>query len=313
VSDRVERVRTHPEVHEALRDGLPVVALESTIISHGMPYPTNVAMAEEVEGIVRANGAVPATIAVLDGIAHIGLGPDQLELLATHPDVHKATTRDLPWLLATGRHGATTVAATMRLAALSGIRVFATGGIGGVHRGAGSSFDISADLTEMAAVPVAVVSAGVKSILDIGLTLERMETLGIPVVVNGSDDFPSFYSRTSGFPAPRRLDGPVEIARFLHATWGHDLQLTTGVSIANPIPSADEIPAAEIEQAIDDALAELDRRGIVGQDVTPFLLSNVVERTGGRSLDANLALVRNNAAVAAQIAFAFVAQTGEWW
>jgi len=313
VSDRAERVRTHPEVHEALRDGLPVVALESTIISHGMPYPTNVAMADEVEGIVRANGAVPATIAVLDGIAHIGLGPDQLELLATHPDVHKATTRDLPWLLATGRHGATTVAATMRLAALSGIRVFATGGIGGVHRGAGSSFDISADLTEMAAVPVAVVSAGVKSILDIGLTLERMETLGIPVLVNGSDDFPSFYSRTSGFPAPRRLDGPAQIARFLHATWGHDLQLTTGVSIANPIPSADEIPAAEIEQAIDDALAELDRRGIVGQDVTPFLLSNVVERTGGRSLDANLALVRNNAAVAAQIAFEFVAQTGEWW
>jgi pseudouridylate synthase len=313
VSDRVQRVRTHPEVHQALRDGRPVVALESTIISHGMPYPTNVAMAQEVEGIVRANGAVPATIAVLDGIAHIGLAPEQLELLATHPEVHKATTRDLPWLLATGKHGATTVAATMRLAALSGIRVFATGGIGGVHRGAATSFDVSADLTEMAAIPVAVVSAGVKSILDIGLTLERMETLGIPVVVNGSDEFPSFYSRTSGFPAPRRLDGPAEIARFLHATWGNDLGLTTGISIANPIPATDEIPAAEIQQAIDDALAELDRQGIVGQDVTPFLLANVVERTGGRSLTANLALVRNNVATAAQIAVEFVVQTSEWW
>ncbi|MEZ5249608.1 MAG: pseudouridine-5'-phosphate glycosidase [Ilumatobacteraceae bacterium] len=166
---------------------------------------------------------MPATIAVLDGVAKVGLTSDDLELLATHPDVHKATTRDLPWLLATGRHGATTVAATMRLAARAGVRAFATGGIGGVHRGAGLSFDISADLTEMATVPVAVVSAGVKSILDIGLTLERMETLGIPVIVNGSDDFPSFYSATSGFPAPCRLDGAEEIAAFLHAAWGPDL------------------------------------------------------------------------------------------
>jgi pseudouridylate synthase len=294
-----------PEVADAIALGRPVVALESTIISHGMPYPTNVAMANEVEEIVRSNGAVPATIAVLDGVARIGLSPEHLELLATHPEVHKATTRDLPWLLATGKHGATTVAATMRLAARAGIRVFATGGIGGVHRGAAHSFDISADLTEMAAVPVAVVSAGVKSILDIGLTLERMETLGVPVVVNGSDDFPSFYSRTSGFSAPRRLDGPAEIARFLHAAWGPELALTTGVSIANPIPEAEEIPAREIGQVIEDALAELDREGIVGQDVTPFLLANVVERTGGRSLTANLALVRNNAAVAAQIAVEF--------
>jgi pseudouridine-5'-phosphate glycosidase len=313
VSSPAQRVRTSAEVHAALRDGRPVVALESTIISHGMPYPTNVEMAREVEGIVRAHGAVPATIAVLDGIAHVGLGDEQLEVLATHPEVHKATTRDLPWLLAAGRHGATTVAATMRLAALAGIRVFATGGIGGVHRGAGTSFDVSADLTELASVPVAVVSAGVKSILDIGLTLERLESLGVPVVVNGSDDFPSFFSRTSGFPAPRRLDGPTEIARFLHATWGHDLQLHTGVSVANPIPSEHEIPADEIRQVIDDALAELDRRGVVGQDVTPFLLANVVERTGGRSLQANLALVRHNAAVAARIAFEYVAQTSEWW
>ncbi len=303
----MSRLQVHPEVADALGDGRPVVALESTIISHGMPYPTNVEMADEVESIVRTNGAVPATIAVLDGIAHVGLSPEHLELLATHPDVHKATTRDLPWLLATGRHGATTVAATMRLAARAGIRVFATGGIGGVHRGAGTSFDVSADLTELAAVPVAVVSAGVKSILDIGLTLERMETLGVPVVVNGSDEFPSFYSRTSGFAAPRRLDGAGEIARFLHAAWGPELSLSTGVSIANPIPVADEIPAEEIRQVIEDALAELDRQGIVGQDVTPFLLANVVERTGGRSLTANLALVRSNAILAAQIAVEYSA------
>jgi pseudouridine-5'-phosphate glycosidase len=297
-----------PEVADALAEGRPVVALESTIISHGMPYPTNVAMATEVEAIVRANGAVPATIAVLDGVCRIGLAPDSLELLATHPEVHKATTRDLPWLLATRRHGATTVAATMKLAALAGIRTFATGGIGGVHRGAAATMDISADLTEMSVTPVAVVSAGVKSILDIALTLERLETLGVPVVVNGSDDFPSFYSRVSGFPAPRRLDGPAEIAAFMHAAWG-TLGLTTGISVANPIPAADEIPAAEIDDVIAEALAELDTRGIVGQDVTPFLLGRVVESTGGRSLVANVALVKHNAAVAAQIAVAHAALT----
>jgi pseudouridine-5'-phosphate glycosidase len=295
-----------PEVADALANGRPVVALESTIISHGMPYPTNVQMANEVEGIVRANGAVPATIAVLDGRCCVGLDAAQLELLATHPEVHKATTRDLPWLLATGRHGATTVAATMKIAALAGIRTFATGGIGGVHRGAATSFDISADLTEMAVTPVAVVSAGIKSILDIGLTLERLETLGVPVVVNGSDDFPSFYSRISGHAAPRRLDGPGEIAAFMHAAW-HTLGLTTGVSVANPIPLADEIPEAEIHDVIETALAELDEKGIAGQDVTPFLLGRVVDHTGGRSLTANLALVRNNATVAAQIAVAYSA------
>jgi pseudouridylate synthase len=297
-----------PEVADALAEGRPVVALESTIISHGMPYPTNVARATEVEAIVRANGAVPATIAVLDGVCRIGLAPDSLELLATHPEVHKATTRDLPWLLATRRHGATTVAATMKLAALAGIRTFATGGIGGVHRGAAATMDISADLTEMSVTPVAVVSAGIKSILDIGLTLERLETLGVPVVVNGSDDFPSFYSRVSGFPAPRRLDGPAEIAAFMHAAWA-TLGLTVGISIANPIPAADEIPAAEINDVIAEALAELDARGIVGQDVTPFLLGRVVESTGGRSLVANVALVQHNAAVAAQIAVAHAALT----
>ncbi len=297
-------LRVRPEVADALAAGQAIVALESTIISHGMPYPTNVAMATEVEQIVRTHGAVPATIAVLDGVVHIGLDPAQLEVLASHPDVHKATTRDLPWLLATGRHGATTVAATMRLASLAGIRVFATGGIGGVHRGAATSFDISADLTEMAITPVAVVSAGIKSILDIGLTLERLETLGVPVVVNGSDEFPSFYSRRSGLAAPRRLNGAVEIAAFLDAAW-RTLGLTTGVSIANPIPVDDEIPAHQIRDVIDEALAELGARGIGGQDVTPFLLGRIVENTEGRSLTANVALVRNNAMLAAQIAVAY--------
>lgn len=290
-----------PEVAAALAAGQPVVALESTIISHGMPYPQNVQMAAEVEGIVRANGATPATIAVLDGVCCVGLSPEQLERLGTEQGVFKATTRDLPWLVATRSTGATTVAATMRLAALAGIRVFATGGIGGVHRGAAESFDISADLTELAITSVAVVSAGIKSILDIALTLERMETLGVPVVVNGSDDFPSFYSRTSGLPAPRRVDGPEAMARMLHATW-NDLGLSTGISIANPIPVADEIPADEIAAFIDVALAQLHAEGVSGQDVTPFLLKHVVEGTGGRSLVANLALVRNNAATAAQIA-----------
>lgn len=294
-------VRIAPEVADALRDGAPVVALESTIISHGMPYPANEHMALEVEAIVRAHGAVPATIAVLDGQCHVGLSAEQVHHLATVGGVHKATTRDLPWLVATGATGATTVAATMRLAALAGVRVFATGGIGGVHRGAESTFDISADLTELGVTPVAVVSAGVKSILDIGLTLERLETLGVPVLVNGSDTFPSFYSRGSAFAAPRRVDGAAALARILHATWD-TLGLTCGVSIANPIPVADEIPSVEIDDVIAAALAELNARGITGQEVTPFLLSKVVERTEGRSLSANLALVRNNAATAAEIA-----------
>jgi pseudouridylate synthase len=293
-----------PEVADALAAGRAVVALESTIISHGMPFPQNVEMAGEVERIVRDVGAVPATIAVLDGRCHVGLDETSLHALATSTDVHKATTRDLPWLLATGRTGATTVAATMRIAALAGIRLFATGGIGGVHRGAAATFDVSADLTELASTPVAVVSAGIKSILDIGLTLERLETAGVPVVVNGSDEFPSFYSRTSGLPAPRRLDGPVAIARLLDATW-NVLGLGGGVSIANPIPPDAEIPAAEITAVIDGVLVELEAAQITGQAVTPYLLERVVERTAGRSLAANIALVRNNAALAAQIAIAY--------
>lgn len=293
-----------PEVAEALAAGGGVVALESTIISHGLPYPQNVELATEVEQIVRHHGATPATVAVLDGQCCVGLRPDQLERLASEKGVVKATTRDLPWLIATGRTGATTVASTMRLAHMAGVRVFATGGIGGVHRGAAESFDISADLTELSTTPVAVVSAGVKSILDIRLTLERLETLGVPTVVNGSDHFPSFYSRSSGLPAPRRLDGPDELARLLHATW-NQLHLTVGISIANPIPLEHEVPEAEISTFIAAALAELDAQGISGQDVTPFLLKKVVEGTGGRSLTANLALVRNNAATAAQLAVAY--------
>ena len=296
----------HPEVRAALDAGQPVVALESTIISHGMPYPQNAAMAAEVEQIVRDRGAVPATIAVLGGVCRVGLDRAEVHQLATAPGVLKATTRDLPWLIATGATGATTVAATMRLAARAGVRVFATGGIGGVHRGAATTFDVSADLNELAATPVAVVSAGIKSILDVRLTLERLESLGVPVVVNGSDEFPSFYSRTSGLPAPRRVDGPAALARVLHATWD-DLGMCVGVSIANPIPEEAEIPAAEISDVIDAALAELEARGVTGQEVTPFLLARVVERTGGRSLAANLALVRHNAATAAEVAVAYAA------
>ena len=290
------------EVRDALAGGGAVVALESTIISHGMPYPQNVEVATDVERTVRANGAVPATIAVVDGTPRVGLDRDMLERLGnpTRGTVHKATTRDLPWLVATGGTGATTVAATIRLAHAAGIRIFATGGIGGVHRGAATTFDVSADLTELASTPVAVVSAGIKSILDIGLTLERLETLGVPVVVNGSDDFPSFYSRTSGHPAPRRLDGAVALASLVAATWD-ELGLRIGVSIANPIPAADEIPADEIDAAIESALAELGDHRIAGQEVTPFLLGRVVERTAGASLLANISLVRNNAQLAAQI------------
>ena len=299
-------MRLSADVAGALAEGRPLVALESTIISHGMPYPTNVEMANGVEAIVRAHGATPATIAVLHGTCHIGLDAMQLDELATSKDIHKATTRDLPWLIATGGSGATTVAATMRLAAASGIAVFATGGIGGVHRGAAQTMDVSADLTELSTTRVAVVSAGIKSILDIGLSLERLETLGVPVVVNGSDDFPAFYARRSGFPAPRRVDGPDQIAALMDAAWIR-LQLRCGISVANPIPADDEISSDEVDAAISDALAELGSRGIAGQDVTPFLLSQIVERTGGRSLRANLALVRNNAALAADVAVAYAA------
>jgi pseudouridine-5'-phosphate glycosidase len=296
-------LKLNDEAATALREGRPIVALESTIISHGMPYPRNVEMAIEVEQIIRDGGATPATIAVLDGIPRIGLDRDELETLATHPDVTKVSLRDLPYVVATRSHGATTVAATMRLAALAGIPVFVTGGLGGVHRGAETSFDISADLTELGQTDVAVVSAGVKSILDIGLTLETLETLGVPVVVHGSDEFPSFYSRSSGYAAPLRADSPDQIAAMMAAKW--DLGLKGAVSIANPVPQDDEIPAAEIADLIDRALAECDERGIRGKDITPFLLGRIVELSDGRSLETNIALVRANARLGAAIAAAY--------
>ncbi|WP_017933416.1 pseudouridine-5'-phosphate glycosidase [Nocardioides sp. Iso805N] len=293
-------VEIAPEVQDALAADRPVVALESTIISHGMPYPQNVAMAREVEAIVRAGGAVPATIAVLGGVPKIGLSDAELELLGSSPDVVKVSVRDLPYVVARGQHGATTVASTMRLASLAGIRVFVTGGLGGVHRGAATSFDISADLTELGQTSVAVVSAGVKSILDIGLTLETLETLGVPVLVNGADEFPSFYSRSSGFAAPMRVDGPTEVAAVLAAKWS--LGLPGGVVVANPIPVEDEIPAEEIGVIIEQALGDADRLGVTGKDVTPYLLGRIVEITGGASLTANIALVKANARLGAQIA-----------
>jgi pseudouridylate synthase len=289
-----------PEVAEALAADRPVVALESTIISHGMPYPQNVAMAVEVEGIVRESGAVPATIAVLDGRPSVGLDRERLEVLGSDPDVAKASVRDLPVLAAQGRHGATTVAATMRLASLAGIRVFVTGGLGGVHRGAQQSFDVSADLTELARTAVAVVCAGVKSILDIGLTLEALETLGVPVLGFGTEEFPSFYSRTSGFRAPTRVDSAAEVARVMRAQW--ELGLPGGLVVANPIPPDDEVPAEEIGRVIEQALTDLDRLGIGGQAATPYLLGRIVELTGGSSLTANIALVRHNARLGAAIA-----------
>jgi pseudouridine-5'-phosphate glycosidase len=293
------------EVRAALHEGRPVVALESTIISHGMPYPQNVQMATEVEAIIRDGGAVPATIAVLNGQPCIGLTAANLELLATSPEVAKASVRDLAYIIARGGHGATTVASTMRLAALAGIRVFVTGGIGGVHRGAPATFDISADLTELAATSVAVISAGVKSILDIGLTLETLETLGVPVLAYGTDEFPAFYSRRSGFASPMRVDSAREIAAVMRARWG--LDISGGISIANPIPVDDEIPADQISGIIEQALLEMEKAGIAGKEATPYLLGRIVELTNGESLRTNIALVKNNARLGAQVAIEYAA------
>ncbi len=296
-----ELVRRTAEVAEAVAAGRPVVACESTIISHGMPYPANVEMAREVEQIIRDGGAVPATVAVLDGIPRVGLEPDELEMLADgRAEVIKASVRDLPYAVARRLHAATTAAATMRLAALAGVRVFVTGGLGGVHRGAHTSMDISADLTELGQTDIAVISAGVKSVLDIGLTLEVLETLGVPVVVVGSDEFPSFFSRGSGHPAPMRLDTAAELAGLMRTKWS--LGLRGAVSIANPVPIQDEIPAEEIAGTIERALAEANAAGITGKEVTPYLLARIVELTDGASLRANVALVRHNARLGAELA-----------
>jgi pseudouridylate synthase len=291
------------EVRDALASGKPVVALESTIISHGMPYPKNVQTAREVEQIIRDHGAVPATIAVLYGVPSIGLNDAELDLLGSDGTVRKVSIRDLPYVVARKEHGATTVASTMRLAALAGIRVFVTGGLGGVHRGAQDSMDISADLTELSLTDVAVVSAGVKSLLDIGRTLEVLETLGVPVITVGSNDFPSFYSRSSGFASPLRMDAPAEVAAAMKAKWG--LGLAGGLVIANPIPVADEIPEAEIGALINQAVAEAEQKGITGAAITPYLLGRIVELSEGESLRANIALVKHNAQVGARIAVEF--------
>ena len=293
----------HPEIQDALQNGKPVVALESTIIAHGMPYPKNIETALEVEAVVRRNGAIPATIALLDGKMCVGLQSHQLEILGNSADVWKVSMRDIPFVMSQNITGATTVAATMRVAALAGIRIFVTGGIGGVHRGAENSMDISADLTEMAQTSVAVVSAGVKSILDIGRTLEYMETMGIPVVTFGQSEFPSFYSSQSGFQSPLQLDDPAAIAQMLHVKW--DLGLNGSVLIANPIPPQFEVPQAKMETYILNALEEAALNGISGKHITPFLLKTIAGKTQGESLEANIALVKNNAELGAKIAAAF--------
>ena len=289
-----------PEVAQALKEGKAVVALESTIISHGMPYPRNVETALNVEKIVRENGAIPATIAILGGKLKVGLTEEEIEYLGKAPNVIKTSRRDIPFIVAQKRDGATTVASTMIIAALAGIKIFATGGIGGVHRGAAESFDISADLQELAHTNVAVVCAGAKSILDIGLTLEYLETNGVPVVGFQTNELPAFFSRKSGFGVDYRVDTEGELALALKAKW--DLGLDGGVIVANPIPVAFEMDYDTINFAIDSAVADAEKEGIKGKESTPFLLAKVKELTGGDSLDSNIELVYNNAKVAAVLA-----------
>ncbi len=292
----------NPEIKKTIFEGGPVVALESTIISHGMPYPKNVETALAVEQMIRDNGAVPATIAILDGRIKIGLTPEEIEILGKSHDAVKASRRDIPFILAKGLTGATTVAATMILADLACIRIFATGGIGGVHRGAQETFDISADLQELGKTNVAVICAGAKSILDIGLTLEYLETQGVPVVGFGTDELPAFYTSKSGFPVDYRIDTTEELAQALRTKW--DLGLNGGVVIANPIPAEYEMDPAVINAAINAAVKEAEEKGIKGKESTPFLLAKVKELTDGASLDSNIQLVYNNARVGAQIAVA---------
>jgi pseudouridine-5'-phosphate glycosidase len=296
----------HPEVKEALQNNKPVVALESTIISHGMPYPKNVETALAVENVVRLNGAVPATIAIMNGKCCVGLSKEQIKYFGKAKDVWKVSLRDMPYVISKNLYGATTVAATMRIAAMAGIKIFVTGGIGGVHRGAEISMDISADLTEMENTSVAIVSAGVKSILDIGLTLEYLETKGIPVVTYGQDEFPSFYSCKSGFKSPLRLDTPKEIASLIDTKW--KLGLNGSVLIANPVPAEFEIGEDEMELYIQKALAVAREKNISGKEVTPFLLKYIADHTQGESLEANIALIKHNAKVGAEIAVAYSKQ-----
>ena len=289
-----------PEIKNALTEGKPVVALESTIIAHGMPYPKNIETALEVEKIIRENGSVPATIAILDGKLCIGMNAEQFEIVGNSENVWKVSLRDMPFVLSKKLTGATTVASTMRIASIAGIKIFVTGGIGGVHREAENTMDISADLIEMAQTSVAVISAGVKSILDIGLTLEYLETHGVPVVTFGQDELPGFYSRDSGFKSPLRLDNAKAIAEMLRIKW--EIGLKGSVLIANPIPSAFEIPFTKMESYINESLEEAKKKKISGKNLTPFLLKTISEKTAGESLAANIALVKNNAVLGAKIA-----------
>lgn len=299
-----DRIIIQDEVGQALKEGKPVVALESTIISHGMPYPKNVETALAVEQIVRDNGATPATIAIVNGKCRVGLSKDEIESFGNANDIWKVSLRDLPYIISQGLMGATTVAATMRIASLAGIAVFATGGIGGVHRGAEKSLDISADLTEMSQTSVAIVSAGVKSILDIGLTLEYLETLGVPVVTIGQTEFPSFYSRKSGFNSPLRLDDYNSIASLMKAKWS--MGLRGSVLIANPVAAEKEIPFDIIEKHIIQALVAAEKNKITGKEITPFILQHIANNSNGESLETNIALIKSNAAVAANIAKAYI-------
>jgi pseudouridine-5'-phosphate glycosidase len=303
------RLHIGAAVAEALQQGAPVLALESTIITHGMPWPRNLETALAVEAEVRANGAIPATVAVLKGRLCVGLGADELDALARlGSEAGKASRRDLPFLLQRGLSGGTTVAATMILAEMAGIRLFATGGIGGVHRGAGHSMDISADLQELARTSVAVVCAGPKSILDFGRTLEYLETLGVPVVGYGTDELPAFYARVSGFGVDYRIDTAAGVAEALRLKW--DMGLAGGVVIANPIPAEAALDAADVEAMIVKASAAAEREGISGKELTPYLLRKLEEMTGGRSLEANVQLMLNNARVGAEIAVALANLNG---
>jgi len=293
-----------PEVQEAIAAGKPVVALESTIISHGMPYPQNVETALSVEKIIRDAGAIPATIAIIKGKITVGLSPEEIEYLGKKGlNVIKASRRDLPVLLARGEDGATTVTTTMIGAALAGVKVFATGGIGGVHRGAETTMDISADLEELAQTPVLVVCAGAKSILDLGLTLEYLETKGVPVIGYQTEELPAFYTRKSGFGVDYRLDTPDEVAAAFRAKL--DMGLKGGMLVTNPSPEQYSMDPAVINRAIDEAVAEANAKGVKGKQITPFLLAKIKDITGGDSLASNIRLVYNNAALAAQVAGRF--------
>ncbi len=291
------------EVRDAIGKGLPVVALESTLIAHGMPAPDNLLTARSLERIIRNGGCVPATIAVLGGKVRVGLSAKELEFLASSKNIRKAGRRDLGPLIALGLHGSTTVSATMAIASRAGIRVFVTGGIGGVHRGANETFDVSADLAELSRSPVAVVCAGAKSILDLPRTMEILESLSVPVIGYGTEEFPSFYSRRSGLALELRVNSPEEAARIMKARW--DLGLDGGILIVNPIPEDSEIPSKEIEPLIEKALEQAEREGIRGKALSPFLLKILGSLSGGKTLAANIALVRHNALVGGAVAAAF--------